>query len=175
MAQSHNEQVLLSQQEHVLRAHGRLARSTEQEREKQRIKLPAVAAVTTIAAVAATAAATTTAIATVIASSATSVAPATTAPTRSFGLRAGFVDNEVPATEVLTVEAIDGAIRIFIVGNFDEGEAARLACEAVTNKTDCRRANSQLTKPLLQLLFRCTERKITHVELLHLQTPSARN
>jgi hypothetical protein len=27
----------------------------------------------------------------------------------------------------------------------------------------------------LQLLFRCTERKITHVELLHLQTPSARN
>ena len=109
-------------------------------REKRREELPAIAAVATIAAVPATATATTT---TIIAASATPIAPAASAAApRSFRLRAGFVDYEVPATEVLTVEAVDSAIRIFIAGDFDEGEAARLACEAVTNETDCRRGDS---------------------------------
>jgi len=39
-------------------------------------------------------------------------------------LRAGFVDDEISATKVLTVQAGNGAIRIFIAGDFDERKAA---------------------------------------------------
>jgi hypothetical protein len=49
-------------------------------------------------------------------------------------LRFGFVDDEVTPAEILTVEGIDGFLGVFIAGDFDESETARLAGEAVANE-----------------------------------------
>jgi hypothetical protein len=97
--------------------------------------LPAIAAIATVSAIttATTAATTSTTIAAAAAAIATAASPATATAARALGLRTGFIDDEIPATEVLTVEAIHRAIGVFIVGNFDESEAARLARETVTN------------------------------------------
>src|SRR6266481_5560015 len=141
--------------------------------------LPAVAAVTTVAAIAAAPAATATSA--TIAATATAAPPPplspapTPAATRPLGLRTRFIDYQVPATEILTVEIGDRAIRFFIISNFDEGKTPRLAREPIPNQIDCGRVYAYLSEPLLQLLFRCREREITDVKLLHLGTPSARN
>ena len=141
--------------------------------------LPAVAAVTTVAAISA-ASATTTASATIAAtaSAAATTAAITSAPTaatRALGLRTRFIDYQVPATEILTVEIGDRAIRFFIIRNFDEGKTPRLAREPIPNQIDCGRVDPYLSEPLLQLFFRCRKREIADVKLLHLGTPSARN
>jgi hypothetical protein len=96
--------------------------------------LPAVAAVTTIAAAPATAA-TSAAISSAASATtaATAITSAPTAATRPLGLRTRFVDYQVPATEILTVEIGDRAIRFFIVRNFDEGKTPRLAREPIPN------------------------------------------
>jgi len=141
--------------------------------------LPAVAAVTTVAAItaaSATAATTSAAIAsTATAATTAPIASAPTAATRALGLRTRFIDYQVPATEILTVEIGDRAIRFFIIRNFDEGKTPRLAREPIPNQIDCGRVYPYLPEPLLQLLFRCREGEITDVKLLHLGTPSARN
>jgi hypothetical protein len=146
--------------------------------------LPAVAAIAavstaatiTAAATAATASATTTASAAPISAiAATTAGSAATAAAGAFGLRTGFVHDKVPAPEILTVEGSDRAIRLFIVRNFNESETSGLARKTITNQTDCGGVDTDLTEPFLQLLFRCVERKIADVKLLHLGTPSARN
>src|SRR6266404_6834764 len=140
--------------------------------------LPAVAAVTTVAAITAAPAATATSAtiaATATAAPTPAIASAPTAATRPLGLRTRFIDYQVPATEILTVEIGDRAIRFFIIRNFDEGKTPRLAREPIPNQIDCGRVYAYLSEPLLQLLFRCREREITDVKLLHLGTPSARN
>jgi hypothetical protein len=140
--------------------------------------LPAVAAVTTVAAITAASAATTTSAtiaATAPATTTAAIASAPTAATRALGLRTRFIDYQVPATEILTVEIGDRAIRFFIIRNFDEGKTPRLAREPIPNQIDCGRVYPYLPEPLLQLLFRCREGEITDVKLLHLGTPSARN
>ncbi|HTA60785.1 MAG TPA: hypothetical protein VK805_21710 [Candidatus Baltobacteraceae bacterium] len=48
-------------------------------------------------------------------------------------MRTRFIDYQVPATEILTVEIGDRAIRFFIVRNFDEGKTPRLAREPIPN------------------------------------------
>jgi hypothetical protein len=109
--------------------------------------LPAVAAIATVAAItsASTAAtATTTAIAATAAAVAATTTATTTTATRTFGLGTSFVDYQVPATEILTVQAGHCAVSIFIVGNFDEGKTTRLAGETITNQTDCRGTYSHL-------------------------------
>ena len=119
-----------------------------------RRELPAVAAIAAVSTITAAPAATPASITAVATTAATATAVATTpSATGSFGLRAGFVDDEVPATKVLTVQAGYRAIRIFIAGDFNEGKTTRLARKPVTDQTNCRGANSQLTEPLLQLLF----------------------
>jgi hypothetical protein len=116
--------------------------------------LPAVTAIATVAAIAtATTATASTATISSTATAATTVATATTATTRAFCLGTRFVDNQVPATEVLTVQAGHRALGVFIAIDFDERKTARLACETVANQTDCRGADSNLRKPFLQLLF----------------------
>ncbi len=139
--------------------------------------LPAIAAVSTVAAISAASAAATapTAVAATAATTTAAITSAPTAATRPLGLRTRFIDYQVPATEILTVEIGDRAIRFFIIGNFDEGKTPRLAREPIPNQVDCGRVNPYLSEPLLQLLFRCREREITDVKLLHLGTPSARN
>ena len=140
--------------------------------------LPAVAAVTTVAAITAAPATTATSAAIAPTASATTTAAITSAPTattRPLGLRTRFVDYQVPATEILTVQAGHRAVGIFIVGNFNEGKTTRLAGETITNQTDCRGTYSHLREPFLQLLFRGVKREIADVKLLHLRTPSVRN
>jgi hypothetical protein len=139
--------------------------------------LPAIAAVSTVAAIPAASAATTapTAVAATAPATTAAITSAPTAATRALGLRTRFIDYQVPATEILTVEIGDCAIRFFIIRNFDEGKTPRLAREPIPNQVDCGRVDAYLSEPLLQLLFRCREREITDVKLLHLGTPSARN
>jgi hypothetical protein len=98
--------------------------------------LPAVAAVTTVPAITASSAATTasaTIAATAAAATTAAIASAPTAATRPLGLRARLIDYQVPATEILTVEIGDRAIRFFIIGNLDEGKTPRLAREPIPN------------------------------------------
>jgi hypothetical protein len=98
--------------------------------------LPAVAAVTTVAAIAAASAATATSAAVSATASAPTTAAITSAPTaatRTLGLRTRFIHYQVPATEILTVEIGDRAIRFFIVRYFDECKPPRLAREPIPN------------------------------------------
>jgi hypothetical protein len=83
-------------------------------------------------------------------------------------LRLGFVDHEIAAAEVLTVERVDGFFGVFVGGNFDEGETARLPGEPVANEIDGRGSNSDLSEPLVELVLRRGKRKVANVELLHL-------
>jgi hypothetical protein len=85
---------------------------------------PAVAAVATVATIAAAATTSTAAAIATAAATTSAVSPATTAARGAFRLRARFIHNKVPTTEVLTVEAVDRAICVFIAGDFDEREAA---------------------------------------------------
>jgi hypothetical protein len=138
--------------------------------------LPAIAAVSTVAAISAASAATApTAVAATAAATTAAITSAPTAATRPLGLRTRFIDYQVPATEILTVEIGDRAIRFFIIRNFDEGKTPRLAREPIPNQIDCGRVDPYLSEPLLQLFFRCRKREIADVKLLHLGTPSARN
>jgi hypothetical protein len=93
----------------------------------------------------------------------------------ALSLRPSFIHHQVPPAEILPVQGIDGAIRVFVALHFDEGKTAGLSRETVTNQIDARGSNADLCKPFLQLLFRRGKRKIADVELLHLPTPSARN
>jgi hypothetical protein len=130
-----------------------MARKKRQGRAERKARLPAVPAVAAISTIAAASTTTTAAISATAATTTAAIATTSAATPRSLGLRAGFVDHKVPATKVLTVQAVDRTIRVFITGNFDEGKAARLARKPVTDQTNCRGINSQLTEPLLQLLF----------------------
>src|SRR5712692_8079497 len=131
--------------------------------------LPAVAAVATISA------APTTAPAAAAASAAISATAAPAATATAFCLGPRFVDHQVPPAEILPVQGVDGAVGIFVIGDFDEGEPARLPRKTVTDQINARGSNTDLRKPFLKLLFRRGKRKIPNVELLHLLTPSARN
>jgi hypothetical protein len=93
--------------------------------------LPAVPAISAVAAISAASTASTATAAVTAAPAAVSAAPATTAAALS--LRPCFVHHEVTPAEILTVQGIDGPIRVFIVGNFDEGEAARLSSKTITD------------------------------------------
>jgi hypothetical protein len=101
--------------------------------------LPAVSAISPISA----AAPSTTAPVPAATSSATSAASVTTASGTSAAassaalrLRPRFVDYQVPPAEILPVQRVDGAIRVFVALHFDEGKPARLAREPVTNQID---------------------------------------
>jgi len=135
-------------------------------------RLPAIATVAAISAAPATAAvapATTPTAATAMAAApaAISAAPAGTAAS-ALCLGTCFIHDEVSPTEILTVQGVHRAIRIFVVGNFNEGEPARLPRKTVANQIDAGGSYTDLRKPLVELLFRRGKRKITDIELLHL-------
>jgi hypothetical protein len=105
----------------ALQAQGHALNALHGESEKE--NLPAIAAVPAITTtIAATASATAPTITTpAAATTATVTAPPTTA-TGAFGLRTRFVNDQVPAPEILTIEARHGAVGVFIIGNLDESE-----------------------------------------------------
>jgi hypothetical protein len=95
--------------------------------------IPTIAAIT--AAPAATAVAATPAATTTTASAAVASAPAaTTAAALCLGTR--FIHHEVSPAEILAVQGIDRAIRVFIAVHFDERETARLARKTVADEID---------------------------------------
>jgi hypothetical protein len=61
----------------------------------------------------------------------TAASAATT--TAAFRLRPRFIDHEVSAAEVLPVQRVNRAIRIFVTGDFDECKSARLPSKAVAD------------------------------------------
>jgi hypothetical protein len=101
--------------------------------------------------------------------------PAATSAASTLGLRAGFVNYQIPTTEILAIERIDGAVGVFIIVYFHECKSARLSREAVANKIYCRGSDASLGKPFVQLLLRRGKRKVPDIELLHRRTPSFRN
>jgi hypothetical protein len=129
--------------------------------------LPAITAVAAITAAPATATVAATPAATAAAPTAVSTSPATAA---AAALRLGtcFIHHEVSPAKILPVQRIDGAVRVFVISDFHEGETARLARETIANQIDARRGYSHLRKPFLKLLLRRGKRKITDIELLHL-------
>src|SRR5262249_7130521 len=98
-------------------------------------------------------------------SAATEAAAATTAAARL--LPASLVDDQIAAAEVLSIHGIDGAIRFFVIGDFDESKTTRLARKAVTNQVHCGGVDTGLREKIVQRILRCGERKITNIELLH--------
>src|ERR1700674_1895312 len=130
-----------------------------------------------VAAVAATpAASTATTSSTAATTSSTAIsaaAPATTAAT--LGLRPRFVHHQVSPAEILSVERVYGLVGVFVVGDFHEGEAARLTRETVADQIHSRGSYTNLREPLVKLLLRRGKRKITDIELLHQPTPSPRH
>jgi hypothetical protein len=149
----------------------------------ERPGLPAISAVAAIPAVSpVSTASTTTPAASAVppAVPATSAAVATasaasTTPPAALCLGPGFVHHQIASAEILTIQRINRAVRIFVIGHFHEGETTRLPRKAVPNQIDTRWTDTHLRKPLLELLFCRGKRKVTYVELLHLPTPSARN
>src|SRR5712664_1978580 len=101
------------------------------------------------------------------ASAAVPAAPATTAAA-ALCLGTCFIHHQVSSAKILTVQGIHRAIRIFVIGHFNEGEPARLSRKAIANQIDARGCYTDLRKPLVELLFRRGKRKITDIELLHL-------
>jgi hypothetical protein len=137
--------------------------------------LPAIATVAAITAAPATTAAASTAAAMAAPSAAisTTASTATTAAALCLGTR--FIHNEVSPAKILAVQGVDGAVRVFVVCDLDERETPRLSREPIANQIDAGRGDTDLRKPLVELIFRRGKRKITDIELLHLLTPSARN
>jgi hypothetical protein len=129
--------------------------------------LPAIAAVAAISAAPTTAAVAAAPAATAAAPTAVSTAP-TAATAAALRLGTCFIHHEVSPAKILAVQGVDGAVRVFVIGYFHEGETARLARESIANQIDARRCYSHLGKPLLKLFFRRGKRKITDIELLHL-------
>jgi hypothetical protein len=107
------------------------------------------------------------------ATTAEATAPATTAT--ALLLRARFIDHQIAATEVLTVERVNGAISLFVIGDFNESETARLSRKTVADEIDCGRVDTSLREKFMKRIFRGGKRKIPNVKLLHLRTPFARN
>jgi hypothetical protein len=136
--------------------------------------LPAVTAVTAISAASTTTAMAAASTAATASSSAISAA-APTAATATLSLRPRFVYHQVPPAEILSVKRVYGLVGFFVVGDFDEGEAARLTRETVANQIHSRGSYTNLREPLVKLFLRRGKRKIPDIELLHQPTPSARH
>jgi hypothetical protein len=85
--------------------------------------LPAVAAVATISAASTTTAMAAPPTAAATTSPAISAAAPTATPT-TLSLRPRFIHDEISPAEILSVKRVYGLVGVFIVGHFDEGEAA---------------------------------------------------
>jgi hypothetical protein len=126
--------------------------------------LPAIAAVAAISAAPATAAMA----AAPTAATASAAIPAAPAASAALCLGTCFIHYEVSSAKILPVQGVDGAIRIFVIRHFYEGEPARLSRKPVANQVDARGSYTDLREPLVELVFRRGKRKITDIELLHL-------
>jgi hypothetical protein len=86
--------------------------------------------------------------ATAAVSTATAAATATT-PAATFRLGPRFVDDQVSSAKILPVQRVNGALCVFIVGNFDESETARLTRKTIADQIDRRGRHSNLREPFV--------------------------
>jgi hypothetical protein len=117
----------------------------------------AVAAISTATTPAATTAVSTAPAATAAVSTPPAGIPAAAAPataTGAFSLRPCFVHHEVSPAKILTVQGIDRAIRVFVVGHLDERKTPRLSRETIPDEINARWSNTYLREPLVELIFR---------------------
>jgi hypothetical protein len=134
-------------------------------------RLPAIATVAAIPAAPATASMTSAPATAASAMAAASAAiSAATAGTTSAALCLGtcFVYYKVSPAKILTVQRIYRAIRVFVIGHFNERETARLARKPVANQVNPGGSHADLREPLVKLLLRRGKRKISDIKLLHL-------
>ena len=91
-----------------------------------RNNLEGLPAVTAIAAISAASTAATMAAASAAAATTSPAisAAAPTAATTTLSLRPRFIHDEVSPSEILSVKRVYGLVGVFVVGDFDEGEAA---------------------------------------------------
>jgi hypothetical protein len=68
---------------------------------------------------------------------------------------------------LLPVQRLNGALRFFIILNFDKAEATGLACEAVADQHNTGRSYSGLSEPFADFFFGSLKRKIPDVKFLH--------
>jgi hypothetical protein len=86
--------------------------------------LPAVTAVAAISAASTTTAMAAASTAAAATSPAISAAAAPAASAATLSLRSRFVYHQVSPAEILSVKRVYGLVGVFVVGDFDEGEAA---------------------------------------------------
>src|SRR3989338_6965035 len=99
--------------------------------------------------------------------------PAPPAPAEApFPGRAGFVDDEVAAQEVLAVQGIDGLLGLVVVHDLDETEAAGLAGVAVADQSGALHRNPGLLEKAAQLFFGGLIGDVADIKLLHGMAPS---
>jgi hypothetical protein len=71
--------------------------------------------------------------ATMAAASAAVPAPPATTAAAALCLGTCFIYHEVSPAKILTVQGVHRAIRVFVIGDFNEGEPARLSRKAIAN------------------------------------------
>jgi hypothetical protein len=94
-----------------------------------------IAAITATPASAPTSATTVAASTATAPSSVTTIASPSAAPAAAFSLRAGFVDNQSAAEEVLSVQCSDGFLSFRIITDFSETKASRLSCKTIAKQS----------------------------------------
>jgi len=104
--------------------------------------ITAVPAATTAASTTASAAPASSATASEAASPASSACAAASAFTRW----PGFIDDNVASHEIVTVQCLNGALRLFVAIHFHKPEPPRLARKAIANQGDIGRCDSRLRK-----------------------------
>jgi hypothetical protein len=117
--------------------------------------LPAVPAVAAISTAPATAAVSAASAATAMAATSAAITASPAAATAAaLSLRPCFIHHEVSPAEILTVQRIDRAIRIFVAVHFDKRKPARLPGKTIADQIHTRGSYTYLREPLVELIFR---------------------
>jgi hypothetical protein len=95
-------------------------------------------------------------------------APASAATTFA---RTRFIDDNVAAHQILTIERLHRASGLFVIGHFDETKAAKLPGGLISNQRDGGRGNARLREPVDQVLFGSLERQIAYIKFFHRDSP----
>src|SRR6266436_4526193 len=101
-------------------------------------RLPAITTVAAISAAPATAAMA------AAPTSATAMAATPASAASALCLGTCFIYHQVSPAEILTVQGVHRAIRVFVIGHFNEGEPARLSRKTVANQIDARGSYTDL-------------------------------
>jgi hypothetical protein len=77
---------------------------------------------------------------------AASAGSATAASAATFTRGSSFVDDNIAAHEIVSVQTLNGALGFLVAVNLDKPESARLPRKTVAHQSDIRRGDSRLRK-----------------------------